>query len=201
MRSKENKQVGSKRLFVGIKMPNKINEEIQKAKAKLEVEVPGRWLPPQNWHVTLKFLGSCSIDMLSEISDALRKVVGKNSTFFTKVTDFGCFPSQKYARVFWLGLETSSSFEQLQSDTESSLENLGFPSENRSFHPHVTLVRFKKPARINCETINELATVKGTVQVKEITLFESVLTPQGATYLKLENFKLKGLTRTNVRDK
>ena len=73
---------------------------------------------PKVFHLTLKFLGE--IDKKDEIIKALEKI--KFKSFILKTTEMGVFPSEKYIKVVWLGLEDNSDLKKLQEDIEKELE-------------------------------------------------------------------------------
>ncbi|MFH1539333.1 MAG: RNA 2',3'-cyclic phosphodiesterase, partial [bacterium] len=74
---------------------------------------------------------------------------------------------------------------------EEGLEKLGFPRERRPFSPHLTIARFKGPASVGGDVLQDAGEC-GAFEAVEMTLFQSILRPEGAEYIPLQRFKLEG---------
>lgn len=167
-----------------------INPQIESAGAT------ARWTDAANIHMTLKFIGDVDPSLVIRIRDKLREIVTMHALFDYEAVGVGCFPEPKRPRIIWAGAGAGvERVEALQSDIEERLASLGIAKEKRAFHPHVTLGRLKTfKERVDIEpTLTELSdTVFGNSQVKDLILFESRLTPKGATYHVVERFPLIG---------
>lgn len=183
------------RLFVAVEIPS----DLQSALANIQNEAKkdlksARWVPPKNIHLTLKFLGNCPEEQLPSIEAALSKAVERKAPFTFRLNHLGGFPSDKRARVFWVGVgEGSGELSKLSGRLEKFLESLGFEREKRKFHSHATLARFKVPQNLQ-ETIShsDITKLIASVEVKTIALIQSRLTPDGAVYAPIKYFPLKG---------
>lgn len=182
--------IGTKRLFIGIELPNSLKSELSKAKARVEVDINGRWINPMNLHLTLKFLGDCDLSLVEHIDEILAKVAGSKAPFYLRTTEFGCFPSSNKARILWLGLAGDQRIERLQNEIEEATADLGFRAEKKKFHPHITLARFKHPGKIDLDKLNNLVKIDREFMVSFLNLYESILSPKGANYTVLRKFKL-----------
>jgi len=180
----------SLRVFVGLDLPGELKEAIAKVKVELEPYIDGRWLTPQNLHLTLKFIGQVSPEVVEKISEQLDKVKTAFKPFLVQTTGFGFFPHFKKPRIFWLGL-SNQQLTELAATIEDNLEKIGIPKEKRAFQPHITLVRFKKPVTIAADFEQKLPKLNLNFYVQELILFKSTLTPAGAEYTKLKKFALK----------
>lgn len=130
------------RLFIAINLPKKQRTRIYSAARKLrEAEIPIRWIEPENFHITLKFLGEVRRDRVPAIERALGRVAGATGAFSTDLGGFGAFPTVRRPRVVWLGVGANPELRCLKQDLEWTLGDLGFDAETRAFHPHVTLGR------------------------------------------------------------
>lgn len=130
------------RLFIGISIPKKQRTRIHRAVRSLrEEELPVRWVDPDNFHITLKFLGDVRPERVPAIQEAVQQVAGATRAFSTDVGGFGAFPTVRHPNVLWLGVKASPEFRCMKQDLEWALGDLGFETETRAFHPHITLGR------------------------------------------------------------
>lgn len=174
------------RCFIAIEIPEPIKEDIGKLietfkKHSLDV----KWVEFKNIHLTLKFLGKTSEDLLPRIHESLRKVAISCMPFYIKICKAGVYPNRKYPRVLWVGIEDSETLERLQRDIENSMASSGFQREEKVFHPHLTFGRVRSQRGMGT-LMNELDSYKekdfGVIEVSNIKLMSSELKPTGAQY-------------------
>jgi len=184
------------RTFIAINL----NPEIKKTLIQLikELDTGNRsikWVAEQGMHLTLKFLGEIDREKVAQIKNVLKRILKKYRPFSLRFKGTGSFPpGKKAARVLWVGIEEEESLERLQSELEAELEKIGFPKEERRFHPHLTLGRVKFPSGLG-QTLSLLEKYKdqtfGEMKVEKITFFQSILKPTGAEYSILSEFELR----------
>jgi len=183
------------RLFVAIELPIEVQkalENIQEATKKYLENA--RWVEAKNLHLTLQFLGNCPEEQVKKIAEQLTSAGMQTEPFFFQLQSLGGFPSNKNARIFWVGVgQGREEVCRLQGIAEKALSPLGFKEEKREFHPHITLARLKKPESLQLalEAISEEDIYSQPIKVDSISLFESRLHPTGAQYFVLEKFFLK----------
>ncbi len=154
-----------------------------------------RWVPPGNIHITLKFFGNVTDAEVPAIITAAREVVAEQAPLTLKVTGAGAFPNVRSPWVVWLGLggdmlPLSQFFYRL----EKAFAPLDYPPEGRAFNPHLTLGRVRSPegrAQLS-RALEKLVVDWPPFPVREIILFQSVLSPKGSTYTPLEIIQLGG---------
>lgn len=130
------------RLFVGINFPKRQRAKMHRAaRALRDRDLPVRWVDPDNFHVTLKFLGEVRREQVDAVTSAIERAAAATAPFLTEVGGFGAFPTVRRPRVIWLGVEATPELRCLKQDLEWAMGDAGFPPETRSFHPHVTLGR------------------------------------------------------------
>lgn len=130
------------RLFIALNLPKKERLKIHRAARVLrEAELPVRWVDPDHYHITLKFLGDLRKDKAPGVEEAMAKAAAANRPFTTELGGFGAFPTIRRPRVLWLGVGANPELRCLKQDLEWALGSIGFEPETRSFHPHVTLGR------------------------------------------------------------
>jgi 2'-5' RNA ligase len=182
------------RCFVAIELPEEAKRGLTKLKKELERDEHKfvRWVDPGAIHLTLKFLGNVSAKRVSEITEAMGRAAHGVSRFHLEISGLGAFPSLRQARVLWVGIDGDvSKLSRLQENVDSALTALGFPKEERSFVPHLTLARIKQGASpLERRDFGELARAssfedKYNVEVEAISLMRSQLTPAGAVYTRL----------------
>ena len=150
-------------------------------------------MPEDNFHFTLKFLGSVEESQLDSISKALSEAVRLFPRFTISAKRLGVFPDLKRARVLWVGLEADQ-MPALARSVETVLETFGFPRESRIFRPHLTVGRWRHPNGSHKELGDKLKHWNniefGESVISELILFQSVLKPTGAVYRPLKTFRL-----------
>jgi 2'-5' RNA ligase len=185
------------RLFVGIGLPEAVRDGISAAVDRLRVSrAPVSWTPPGNLHVTLKFLGEVAPARLEATRSALAAAVSGIATFALDAEGVGAFPSTRVPRILWVGFrEPLELAGALQDNIESAFAAAGFPREGKPFHPHVTIgrVRGPVPGGWGDAAAGAFAGHRfGTVPVGAVLLYESRLSPSGATYSIIGRHALSG---------
>lgn len=152
-----------------------------------------RWIAVDNQHLTLKFLGTTPSDRLAAVMRVVELVARGRDASDVSFTQLGAFPSTRRARVLWIGLDDPRSLlANLASDLNRSFQPLGYPVEDRAFTPHLTLARFKVPARVEGLLPHVATDDLDPWRVEKVTLFRSRLHPKGARYEELQSFELGG---------
>jgi len=166
-----------------------VKDELARAIASLERHVAGaRWVPKENLHLTLAFLGRVDDERVAEVSNAVGDAVAEHVDFTVRLGELGAFPSTKRARVVWAGLDDpTNGLAGLADSVGESLEPLGFPREARAFRSHVTLARVKNPAPVRLDEV--LSPI--SFRVERISLFESKLGRPHAVYSELITFPFR----------
>ena len=193
------------RLFVALDIEQQARNRIHHFMEEIRGLARGvRWVKPESLHVTLKFIGEQPDANVSKIEDALRAVSA--SSFPLSFRGSGFFPTEKSARVFWIGIEAWPALGELAGRVEQALVPLGIPPEKRAFSPHLTLARAgggsgapgrqrqDKPNRRFSALQAKLSTLPGsefgTMNAAEFFLYHSQLSNRGAQYAKIARFAL-----------
>lgn len=177
------------RLFVAIALP----EDVTDALSALCSGVPGaRWVPPENMHLTLRFIGEVDGGACDDIAEALAAVRGQ--PFDLTLTGVGHFESRRQPRALWAGLVRSEPLARLRESVESAVQRAGLAPEGRKFAPHVTLARLKDaPA----DRVQQFLAAHNLFRsrpfpVTGFTLFSSFLSKSGAIYRPEAEFPFEG---------
>jgi 2'-5' RNA ligase len=180
------------RLFVAADVPEAHREAVGAAvEAVRDPAWGGRWTSAASQHVTLKFLGWTPRKRLEAVSAALEVVARSHRRARVALGDVGAFPSLRRARVLWVGLEDQAGLlVSVAADLDRALEPLGCPVEQRAFTPHLTLARFKAPARLEGLVPARPWGRLEPFDIAAITLYRSRLHRAGARYEPLRSFGL-----------
>lgn len=175
------------RLFVALNLPKKERERIYRASRTLrEAELPVRWVEPDKYHISLKFLGEVTEDRVDAIEEALASVAASTASLQVCVEGFGAFPTIRRPHVIWLGVQPTPALRCLKQDLEWALSACGFERENSAFHPHLTLGRAKEENGAGAfRGLDEKAaglTYSQEIKVRKLDLMRSHLSKSGTRY-------------------
>lgn len=151
-------------------------------------------------HLTLKFLGNVESSNVEEIAQQMKKACAGIKPFRLIMSKGGVFPTWNNPRVLWIGLDGELKvLADFQQKLERGVEKVGFPAEERSFVPHLTLGRIKgrlteaeKKALAEVLTKYDIQPPPGFT-VNSINLMRSQLTPSGALYSLVQQVKFQAL--------
>jgi RNA 2',3'-cyclic 3'-phosphodiesterase len=179
------------RLFVAADVDARLLAHVGELTQELRTSLAdARWIPLENQHITLKFLGGTSQELVSALTDVCSSVAASIPKNEVSLSGLGAFPNPKRARVLWVGFaDAAGTLARLASALDRGFEPLGFTAEQRAFTPHLTLARFKVPARLG--QLPALPAEKlPPVPIDEISLYRSKLSPHGAKYEVIDSFAL-----------
>jgi 2'-5' RNA ligase len=183
------------RLFAAVDLPPRAKQAVVDAAEPWKERIgSGRWVKPENWHVTMKFLGRTYPRLVDWVHEMTGEAASQVRPFRVSLHGLGAFPSLGRARVLWAGMEDEGEgFRALSSALEDKLSR-EFPTEKRPFTAHLTVARFDPPVRLK-EHAEDLASTKIAARpftIGELVLYRSHLSPRGARYEALETFPLGG---------
>ncbi|MCX8082602.1 MAG: RNA 2',3'-cyclic phosphodiesterase [bacterium] len=174
------------RLFIGIRIPDEIKGKIENTvisdiRKKIK---EGRIVPLENLHLTLKFIGETSEDNIPSI----KKIISASTDFLpvkATVKGTGIFPDEKNVRVFWIGMDSKGILKKLNVFIENGLERQGISKKEARFKEHITIARFKSIPKLS--SLKEILekyrdTIFGNMEIKELELIKSELSPDGPVY-------------------
>ena len=179
-------------MFVAVSVPEEAKSAIASAVAPWRLEFSrARWTPPENWHVTLKFLGATWPRLVEWVQEQVAIVAAEASAFQTRVDGLGAFPSAGRARVLWAGLEDPDErTARLVSDLDAALAK-EFRAQTRAFHPHLTVARSDPPLHLP-ETFWQTRLRTEVFRVDRLVLFRSHLRRPAPLYEQLASYPLGG---------
>lgn len=187
------------RTFIAIELPQNFRNylaDIQNLLKATGADV--KWVPLENIHLTLKFLGEIDDKKLDKVTEILDSVASGENQFFIRLDSLGAFPNTNFPRVIWSGIDKGDKeTRKIANAIEERIATIGIPKEDRPFSSHITIGRVRSGlSRIKLtQLLNELQDKPGKENLEfaagKITLFKSQLTPKGPIYEILKEASLK----------
>ena len=173
------------RLFVGLELP-------WEARRRLAMLGGGgvhgrgiagaRWVPMENFHLTLRFIGDVPAYRAEEVDEALVALRAKR--FALELAGVGTFAKGERDTTLWVGVTRNPALDHLAGKVETALQRAGVPAERRRFAPHVTLARLDNAAPDKLAGFVQAHNLfrAGPIEVDYFTLFSSQLGKEAAVY-------------------
>ncbi len=181
----------AERLFLAVALDDDARHALAARLAAMADDgLPGKVVPPGNWHLTLRFLGPTSEVRRDLLLAALEAGLDQPS-FTTRLAGLGAFPRPTAATVVWVGVDDpAGGLTGIAEVCETAARAVGFEPEERPFHPHVTLARVRPPR--NVVALVEQSEPAGVrLAVEEVTLYRSRLGGRaGSSYEVVDTIEL-----------
>ena len=178
------------RLFCALELPQGLRDRL----INLGGGLPGaRWVPEENLHLTLRFIGEVPESSFDDIATSLSGV--HVPAFDLAVAGVGHFERGRKPTMLWAGVEPNGTLLQLHTSIESALRRAGLKSDDRRFQPHITLARLDEtvsPDRVAGFLGANSLLRAAPFRVEEFVLFSSVLGRTGPAYHAEVEFPLEG---------
>lgn len=187
------------RSFIALEVPPHIQKAITTQTAGLQRTLPRplvRWVAEHNIHLTLQFLGDVSPANLDLLAQALRTEATGHPAFEASVGQVGAFPTPRRPRVIWAGLDAPAALLSLHRGIQTVTARMGYPPEERSFSPHLTIGRVRQNAsaaelhRIQAALEGTRVGALGSFSVEAVVIFKSDMQPPGPVYTRLHTLPL-----------
>lgn len=185
------------RLFVAVEIPLAVADEIDAVLAPWRPSLPGvRWVPRENLHLTMRFLGSTSPSSVPLVRERLGQVAEASAPFDTCVRGLGAFPSLRRAHVLWAGIDDDQGRLRTLAAAMREAPWNEFPSEARPFAPHVTVGRSDRKPLPRQAGLDFGRTVleSARFEVDALVLMRSHLRRPAPVYERVEAFPLRAQT-------
>jgi 2'-5' RNA ligase len=179
------------RLFVALEPPDLVRRrlatlqsELKRAAGRHAVDV--KWVPPENIHLTLQFLGAVPEERAGDVKRAVAEAAATAGTLALEVRGVGGFPNARRPRVLWAGiLGDVAPLAALAAELGRRLAPLGFPPEERAFSAHLTLGRARDPRGLPglAAALGATSSAPGAPwRAHDVVLLQSHLSPAGPRY-------------------
>ena len=169
------------RLFAAIPLDDIARAYVATALDALRREgISARWVVPENWHVTLAFLGDVDDSRFPAIAEAFKSV--ELPLFSLQLSRVGAFPNLRRPRVLWVGdHETDSAFGAAALAMRAAFSPLGFRFDDVAT-AHVTIGRANGSTPLRPPSLNNAI----SMPVTRLVLYESARGPAGVRYVERE---------------
>lgn len=179
----------TERLFLGIALSDEVRHGLAAFLEAKAFPLPGDPVPPENWHLTLRFLG-----MTAEPErDQILRLLDEHMLTLPFVLGFdglGAFAKPARATVLWLGVNRGNEeLVELAAICEEVARAVGLDAEDRPFHPHITLSRIR-PSQDVRDVVDTVPPFPLAQTVEHVTLYRSMLGRGGARYEVVDEIEL-----------
>jgi 2'-5' RNA ligase len=186
----DTKRHETKRLFIAVDISDEARLIASGVIGKLRKDHPAKgvsFTKPENLHITLKFLGSTDASTEARLVETLRRIAADTPPFTLRFDG----PELLGKRVMSIRIasDTPTVFD-LEKRIDTECRPLGFPSEARRFHPHLTLARIRHPHDALIRRFLQTPIDPVEFPIREIVLYESKLTANGSIYSAIRSFPL-----------
>jgi 2'-5' RNA ligase len=190
------------RLFVAIAVPPDVREEIGRAQGKLQRNSPPgavRWTRPDQFHITLKFLGDVPAEQVAALEKSLAPICAACPAMSLSAHGLGFFPNERKPRGIWAGAsDESGQLPGLHRQIDEALRWLAPAELPEKFTGHITLGRFKPGHHAAIPKLVELTADFrtrhfGGWQARDVEIVRSDLTSTGATHTPIATFPLAAM--------
>jgi 2'-5' RNA ligase len=176
------------RLFVALSLP----EEIRWQLGLLCSGLPNvRWVPQENFHITLRFIGEVDGGEMQDIDASLAGI--RAPRFSVSLTGVGHFGNGSNVRLIWAGVEKSPALVHLRDKVESAVVRAGLEPDGQKFTPHISLARPKTPpptSKLQEFLAHNNLFRTPPFEITHFTLYQSFLASEGAIYRAEHSYEL-----------
>jgi 2'-5' RNA ligase len=182
------------RAFIAIRIDPRAMQSLEEAQRSLQDQLPSpaiRWTPPNQIHLTLKFLGNVASNLVNPVLEALREACRPSSPFKLRLGQLGCFPGPRDPRILWVGLGGDLEvLRRLQTNVAEKMVPFAERSDDRPFQGHLTIGRMKRPDRKTARVLEPILKNLNMPwiaewNVREVELIRSQLSSAGPIYTSL----------------
>ena len=179
------------RVFLALPLADTFAAEVSPLISELKPAHPGiRWIPASEIHVTLHFFGVIDKAEISRISNLIEPITSRARPLNLCLEGLGVFPSAARPRVVWIGIQGETApLAELRNQIEARLKENGYSTEDRIFKAHVTVGRIKEEKGGGTFSPEKFGPTPFKI-VKELVLFQSHLTSEGARYETIATYPL-----------
>lgn len=177
------------RVFVALELPQKAKDNLERSSRQFaEYANGGNFVPKENLHLTMHFLGNVEPSDLIYVQSAMDSV----RTLPAPTLAVTQFAMQRTGDIVWAKIRQSNELTQLHDSLGDRLEADGFEVEHRAYRPHVTLIRRKSFTLPFSEVTKNVQVFNMPFVADRLTLFESVFGEKGVAYRPLYTVTLSG---------
>lgn len=149
-----------------------------------------RWLPPSNWHITLKFLGNLSPDQLNDLEQELSHSLRDIHAVSIRLSLIDHFPNNKRPTVIAALADHNPPLYHIAECLSEAASHQGVPVAHKAFRPHISLARYRHKPKHDATQALPVPLDPIIFEAHHIQLLRSDTLPTGALYSKLASYPL-----------
>lgn len=193
---------GGMRVFIALPVPQPVKQQILLAQEELRRALSrtgASWTRPEQWHLTLKFLGNVEADRIAALTAAVRAVCESAAPLRLRAADMGCFPDGRHPRVVWVGVrDQDNRLAGLAKAMQGATAAFTTEKAEGHFTGHITIARMKHLPRAEAEILAEFSKgiehrVFGDWTAEAVAVMRSELAAGGARHTCLARWPLTAL--------
>ncbi len=173
------------RAFFAVPLPETLQDLVQKT-IEPYAGLPFKWVKPENWHLTITFLGEVPKEAILALCEPMATLLAKQQPFVVCTSSIDYFPSRRKARVLAILFENCAALQALAQNMVALCKEQGLAPDEKPFYPHVTLARFKLKKAPDLD----IPAFQAPLCVRQVILFQSTLTAEGAQHEPMRVFNL-----------
>jgi RNA 2',3'-cyclic 3'-phosphodiesterase len=181
------------RVFLAISISQTASSILQRQLSSLKPTLEKyklSWIPQQNWHITVKFIGTLQAQQIPVLARELTAELQQSPTFQLELTSVDWFPNKTKPIMLAAIPVPCEPLNQLASRVDKTLARYGIVRNSKPFRAHLSLARSHKRAKHTASQLLSAPLTPITVAVSQVDLYQSQFEKQGVYYSKLANFKL-----------
>ncbi|GIW62390.1 MAG: RNA 2',3'-cyclic phosphodiesterase [Patescibacteria group bacterium] len=180
------------RVFIGIDLPHNFKKQLDSNLSLLKTKYKTfKWVEPENYHLTLVFLGEVNKDKINSIAKRTEKVVFEIPGFNLTSYKLNIFPNRQ--RIIYLSFFKEQKLISLANKLKQEFQDYLQHIPQNKFIPHITVAKSKRSSKqqyIQLKKLLEKTTIKIQIPINKLYVFSSKLTAHGSIYKKLSEIKL-----------
>lgn len=185
------------RSFIAVDLPLDVRKKLYETALNIKAKITGaKPIPPQNIHLTLKFLGYVSMPLIEKMKKIMDITANNFVNMDITLGGLGVFPDFRFPRVLWTAVERGCGDITLLKKKldENLLSSAGIVQDKTTFKAHVTIARFKSfglKKELEETILNNNIRLESKIAISAIHLYQSALTSKVAVYTKLHSSLFK----------
>jgi 2'-5' RNA ligase len=168
------------RCFLAIEIPEEVKKELVKIQKEFKEDILGKFVEPENMHLTLKFFGEIEDEKVNDIKEQLKTI--KFNKFQATLGSCGAF-TPSFVKVLWITIESQNIITKLHNQIDEMLSSLKI-KKDKGFSSHITIARVKtlKDKQEFLNKIQEIRVKPFSFEINSFVLKKSTLTENGPIY-------------------
>lgn len=128
--------------FLAVPLPDHVRRALGWWAEQLQARLPFKqWPHPQDYHITLAFLGASGFKQINQLKKEIGTVIQNHSSFPLSLDVPGTFGRSGQPSVLWAGVSSDGALYSLQRDIHKACQSAGFELDKRPYKPHITLAK------------------------------------------------------------